>query len=279
MPPPERFDERCLGDDRATRRVDEQRAGLHALELGTGDEPGGFGVQPAVDRNDVRLLEQPVEGNPPRSRLRGPLVGEGLARGQDVHVESPSNAGHLGADASQADYAQGPPLQQHAHRRRPGAFAHALGHLRDLSCQRQQQREGQFHRGGAGIVGGHRHDDAAARGLRHIQVRYAAADLGDEAKRRRQGELALPERRTLAHEHHRMGVAHRRRPFLIGGELALHHLDVGQPGRFLVSRHRRTEPLVVVQHHHAKPIVRHDPSRPRARSPDPVFLPSIFAIS
>ena len=116
-------------DDHAARCVDEHRARLHLGELLGAEEPGVAWAPVDVQRDDVGLGEELVEG----ADAAGVAVGEPVCGVEEDHPEAErlGEVGQLGADVAVADDAQGAAADLVAALRGlvPDAVVHPLGLL------------------------------------------------------------------------------------------------------------------------------------------------------
>ena len=120
---------------------------LHQGEVVGGDQAAGPLGQQQVDGDDVRGGEQLVPLDPADADLGGPLVGEVLAPGDDVHAEGETDAGDLAALAAEADDAEPGAGEVGADRLLPAAGADGGVLLRDVPGGGEDQPPGEL--GGA----------------------------------------------------------------------------------------------------------------------------------
>jgi len=124
---PQPIDERVLIDQRATRRIDEDRARLHARHLSRPEKSVGVVVEREVQRNHVGANKQFVERDQSFAGARRAIPRN------DLHPQPAADAQNLAADTAQPDDAEGLAKELHAFARRPGAGTDLPIHPRDVA--------------------------------------------------------------------------------------------------------------------------------------------------
>ena len=194
--------QRDLIDDRPARGVDEDRRRLHPLQRGGVDQVAGLGGQRAVQRDEVRALEQL---RPARRRERASASSTSISkpaarRATASPIRPPPMIPSVAPCTSWPRWAAG---SQVTHS--PAATA-AL-RLRQPARGAEQQREGQVGGGVGEHVGGVADRDPARRAAVEVDVVVADRVVGDR-----------PQLRRAVHQ---LGVdavgQHRQQPLGLGG--------------------------------------------------------------
>ena len=149
---------------RAARHVDDERAGLHAGELGGADQAARFVVQGGRDNDKIGLAQHLVQVVEPAVKINpdgvffGRAFGAAFGDGQDfVHFKAGQTAGNLAADAAIADDRGGTALEGAAHGRTELFLGDALLSPGVVTGQGEHEKQTQFgHRFGIpGARAGH----------------------------------------------------------------------------------------------------------------------------
>src|SRR5829696_5647046 len=217
-----------LVDQTAPRGVDDDDAALGRGELVGADQAHGLGGLRQVDRDEVRLPEQLLQGHQPHAQLSGaPRLDVGVV-GDQRDAEGGQPLGDQHPDAAQPDDADGLVGELDAHELRPLPRALAQGGVRrrDLPGGRQQQ--------GHGVLGGaddvrrrrvHHHDPALGRSG-DVHVVQPDPGAGDHLQVRRRGQ-GLGVDLGGAADHDRGGLTQRGQQRRAVGPVDVADLDVG----------------------------------------------------
>ena len=211
-------------DDRAARRVDEERSGRHRGEHRRADHSARLLVERHVQRHDVALRED--------LRQVSPLDVGGEVAVDDVGVAGDDALEHVAADVRHplADPPQPDDAERHVGRaaqlaRRlvvPPAGADVAVVGDDVAHHRQRQRQRVRRDLADAVVGRIGDPDAVLRAGVGVDVVEPGADPADDAQRGQCGDRAFGDRRVLRQDG---GTALRRGdqlgvvPALRGGEL------------------------------------------------------------
>ena len=149
-------DQGVLVDKGSAGGVDQYACRPQEAEFVLADDSAGAFRKPHVHRHHVRVPEECVLADFPGTGLRGCLVGEVGAPGDDVHPEGPAVGGDPGPDFAQAQHPQGLAGQLKADGGLPAAGAQASVFERNAAGERKQQGPGQF-RGGCRRTSGSAH--------------------------------------------------------------------------------------------------------------------------
>ncbi|MNO97301.1 hypothetical protein D3C76_890040 [compost metagenome] len=179
----QRLDQRRGVDQRAAAAVDQHRAALHLLQAVGVDQVAGGVVERAVQADDVRLAEQPVELDELAADGLDFAVRVGIV-GQHTAAEAGHDAGEHHADLAGADHADALAVQVEAGQavQREVAFAGAVVGAVQVAAERQDQADGVFG-DGVGRVGRHPHHGQPERpGGGQVDVVVAGRAQGDQAR-------------------------------------------------------------------------------------------------
>ena len=173
-------DERRLVDDRAARRVHEDRGGLHDRQRrGVDEVVRGVGER-EVQRDDVGARERRVEVGVAADRL-------------DLEPEGARALGHRGADAPRPDEREPGAAQLEAQPpaglpRAPAPVAHVRRGGDEVPRRRQDEREREVGRAVGEDVGGDADRDPARRARGDVDVVRADGVVRHHPQRRRRVE-------------------------------------------------------------------------------------------
>ncbi|MBA7675759.1 hypothetical protein ES703_83996 [subsurface metagenome] len=115
-----RLRQRFFVDEPAAGGVDNPDGGLDRSQLFGPDHPLGRGGEGHMEGNEVRFLEQLLDGDELYLEVTGVFHGDKGVVADELHLQPVGALGHLGADVAQPQYAQ---------RLVPDLGAHKIGAL------------------------------------------------------------------------------------------------------------------------------------------------------
>ncbi len=191
----ERGQKGVVVQDRTACDIDDERAGLHAGELGGADQAARLVVQRGRDNDKIGLAQHLVQVVEPAVKINpdgvlfGRAFGPAFGNGQDfVHFKTGQTAGNLTADAAIPDDRGGTALEGAAHGRTELFLGDALLSPGVVAGQGEHEKQTEFgHRFGipgarAGYIGDVYPGLGGGRNIDRIQ---ASAVLLDQLERRR----------------------------------------------------------------------------------------------
>jgi len=164
--------------------VDDAGAGLHHGDVLGVEQAAAALRERRVQGDENGLREQCFQRHQLHFRSARMFFRDERVERQDFHAEGLRAAGDLGADAAEADHAEGFAGELHAHEfaARPFGAAHRCIGLRDVARQRQHHRQRVFARGGGVGLRRVHDDDAAARSGVDVDRVHADAGAPDYAQ-------------------------------------------------------------------------------------------------
>ena len=146
----------CLGqgvfvDNAAARRVDQTGGRLHHAQFGSADQITGFIIERAADTDEVRRLQQLIQGDRADTTLRCVRrVDVRVAGNRLLHPKTLQHFHQACADTAKTDQSHDPVAQFETvvrRRLRPASMSCQLVLLRRPVCQRQHPADNRFRHG------------------------------------------------------------------------------------------------------------------------------------
>ena len=174
-------DEGFLGHQLASRGIDERGAILHFCDRSRIDDLSRGRRERRMERNDVRLGKQLIEGNQPDVVIPRNCVRDVGIVDQGLHLEALGALYDFRSDLSVSHYSQNLSLQLDSHEALaiPLSLLDGLVGLRDFSHQSQQQPHSMLCRADAVSFGSIHHDDPSPRRFGHIDIIHACSRSPD----------------------------------------------------------------------------------------------------
>ena len=240
-------EERVLVDDRAARRVDEERIRAHEAQLARADEPARAVGELLVDRDHVRAGQEIVELDPLHADLGGVGRLQVRAPGDDVHPEGETDRGDAPPQAAEPDDPEPLALEVAAGRLLPPARADRCVLLAQVLHEAQDERPREL--GGRAAAAARPADhDAVVAGRVEVDRRVHHPRRHEQPQRRQPVEHGARERGALPH---RDDDLVRREPRRRVVEVLGDEVHVRAPVQTLPRAQAARDRPVVVQDRHA----------------------------
>ena len=178
--------QRRLVDDAAARHVDQPHAVPASSQLFATDQVTRFVGQRDVQRDDVRPVEDRGQWKESDSDPIRNLLGQHRVVRDDLHPERARPGRDFTPHLAQPEDSERLPEQLHTEKLTPfpATRPHRAIGERDLTCQREDQRQGVLRRRDGVFAGSIHHDDSATRGSRDIDIVDARAGAPDDPQPR-----------------------------------------------------------------------------------------------